>query len=534
MSVHKDHFRLISHWWGNIRFLQAIRRTCIWTPLWLFLFLCPVNPVLAQQHRILQSADPAYYLIQRLQQRGFLLELHPSSLPYTSGDVATALDALDSTQVDSRIANWIHLLRRHLGEALPADNPIFDISLSAGIESTTHRRMEPLRPLDASALYSNAELMAQVEYKRFIAHSGLRHDNYYDRDPDGLDAVNRIQTRSNLSYLAYNTSFFSALLGRAPVHWGPFQTTAPLLSDNPINFDQLQVRFGTDKLSFSSVLGELDSITSDSRFTGTAGADSVGGNERRFLAAHRLDWRPSKHFSLTLLESILFSGVSSGASLKFLNPLHPYIISVDSPPKNDENNGLIGLMLWGQARPFTFYTQLMIDDFDLINASEPTGFAWASSIRIADVFPATDAGIALDMVSTRAYNAPQPEGRYLYLGRGLATSFNDYIQLSAFADLYLDQFIAGLTLSPHIQYLAQGDGLINQTYPGNEIKTILNGTVEHTTRLGLKIVLAGSHLYWLETNMGVNLIRNRSGIAENNVTLFVGQIRAGVRLSTLF
>lgn len=504
--------------------------------VWFVLFfgLIGASPVIGQQHRILALSDPAYHLIERLQQRGYLLELPATELPYTSGAILQAIAGIDSTGVDPQVSTWTRMLYRHLGELRTADQPLFDITGTAGIESASHRRMAPLRPLEDAALYSNAEIQIQMEHNRFMAHLGLRHDNYYDRDPDGLDAVNRIQTRSNFSYLAFNSPFFSAHLGRIPTHWGPFQTTAPLLSDNPLTFDQLQLRFGTEKLSFSSVLGELDSITSDGRFTGTAGADSVRGNERRYVAAHRLDWRPTPHFSLTLLESILFSGVGTGPSLKFLNPLHPYIIAVDSPPKNDENNGLVGLMLWGQSYPFTLYTQLMIDDFDFINASEPTGFAWASSVRIANLLPSTDAGLALDIVSIRAYNAPQPEGRYVYLGRGLAAPFNDYVQLSAFADLYLDALWNGLTLSPRVQYLAQGEGLINQPYPGNEVKTILNGTIERTVRFGLEVVLAGSPHYWLEADLGVNRIRNRFGVTDSNTTLFVGQVRAGLRISTLF
>ena len=54
------------------------------------------------------------------------------------------------------------------------------------------------------------------------------------------------------------------------------------------------------------------------------------GNRRRFLAAHRWDWRPTRKVALTFMESAIYSGSNSGVSLKYINPLHPFIFVVDN------------------------------------------------------------------------------------------------------------------------------------------------------------------------------------------------------------
>ena len=96
--------------------------------------------------------------------------------------------------------------------------------------------------------------------------------------------------------------------------------------------------------------------------------DSVRvGNKRRYLAAHRWDWRPSRNFMLSAMESVLYSGSNAGLSLKYLNPLHPFTFVVDNRPKNEENNGFVTGLLWAQFKRLTVHAQMMVDDFKEID-----------------------------------------------------------------------------------------------------------------------------------------------------------------------
>ena len=75
------------------------------------------------------------------------------------------------------------------------------------------------------------------------------------------------------------------MVGRTHRHWGLPERPGLLLSTNPRPMDQIAFRLGTDRVRLRTVLSELDSITADGRFTGTAGADSVGEHISKQLLA---------------------------------------------------------------------------------------------------------------------------------------------------------------------------------------------------------------------------------------------------------
>ena len=122
------------------------------------------------------------------------------------------------------------------------------------------------------------------------------------------------------------------------------------------------------------------------------------------------------------MEANLYSGPNASPSLKYLNPLFLHTFLVDEPPKNDENNGLLAGMLWLHRGRLTLHGQLLLDDFDLLAESgEPPSLALTGTLH-ARLAPAVDAGARLSVLSARVYNTHQPEGRYLYLLRGLGTT----------------------------------------------------------------------------------------------------------------
>ena len=77
-------------------------------------FMLLPSLVQAQGNRLLPVNDHAYEYIVRLQRRGHLLDLNPTSLPYRRGDVWDALSRLDTTALNSSEQHWTTLLRRKL------------------------------------------------------------------------------------------------------------------------------------------------------------------------------------------------------------------------------------------------------------------------------------------------------------------------------------------------------------------------------------------------------------------------------------
>ncbi|MFQ5572598.1 MAG: hypothetical protein ACE5G0_23235, partial [Rhodothermales bacterium] len=199
---------------------------------------------------------------------------------------------------------------------------------------------------------------------------------------------------------------------------------------------------------------------------------------------------------------------------------------------NDENNGFVAGLLWAQFHRLTLHGQFMVDDFDSRGESDETlSFTLVGSLLYAA--PTFDLGFTLEMVSARTYNAPQPEGRYMYLLRGLATQFNDYIHASLFADLYLDGVVPGLRVTPRLHLLAQGERDFHLPFPpkGTEMNLILNGTVARTLRPAVQVHFQRVPWWWIRFDGGVNVTSNTGNVKDQTTTRFVGELEFGLRLS---
>lgn len=502
----------------------------------LLLLGCTVfTEVLAQQNRLLMVDDWTYGYITRLQHRGHLLDLNPTAPPYRQGEVWAALEKIDRDDLNRTEQHWLDLLTQVLQ---PVETDEHEIVIGGDVEgggrAINSDRLDTLRPLgDTLQVFVYLTPHAYLDAGPFIAQVGWREDMYYDQDPDGLDTALRLLARSEDTYAGYHHRYFSAYLGRWNNQWGVPGEAAALISDNPRSQDQVYWRIGGQRLSVTGLLSELDSITEDGRFTGRAvDTGEFTDSKRRYLAAHRWDWRPSRHFMISAMEAAIYSGKNAGVSLKYLNPLHTFTFVIDNIPKNDENNGFIAGLVWGQYKRLTMHGQWMVDDFDVLGeGNEPLAFSLVGSLTYAA--PAFDVGATLEMISARTYNAPQPEGKHLYLLRGLATQFSDYIHAAAFADVYLDGLVPGLRLTPRIDVLAQGEQDIRRPYPTTRAESapILDGTVERTVRPAVQMYLQPAPWWWIRLDGGVNVVSNVDHVADQQNTRFVGLAEVGVRLS---
>ncbi len=510
------------------------------------LLLGPV-PAHAQSSRLLPVGHWSYDYIAALQTRGYLLELNPTALPYAEGPVAEALRRIPLSDLSPVELRWVRLLQRLIRIAEPGPGEVvIGGDIGAGLDATNNDRLDPLRYTDAGdptfvlgdmRLFPWADGHLFIEKKGLIARIALRHDVYYDVDPDGLDAVNRLYIRSQDSYVGYNSRFADLYVGRFRQHWGTAGSEGVIVSDNPVPYDVLTLRLGGERFALRSFVGELDAATPGGEFTGTVGslpADERARSIRRFISAHRFDWRPSKKLTLSILESTLYSSPGAGFSLKFLNPLQAFVFEVDNTPKNDENNGMLAGLLWAQHRRLTLTGQLLIDDYDLMGSSgEPGSFALFGALAYAPRGAIWDASASLTAASARVYNTHQPEGRYLYLNRGLGMQYNDFLLLTLHANVYLDRLVRGLTATPKLQALWQGEERISNPYPKTgEVDFILNGTVERTIRPSLELRYQPSPWWWARLNVGVNALEDANHQPGVTDVRSVASFSIGARLQS--
>ena len=497
------------------------------TFLCLGLALLIVPEVWGQQNRLLRLNDPAYEYIVRLQRRGHLLELNPTAAPYRQGAVAQALAGIDTTRLRISERHWMRMIGYAVRQVDTEDHEAaVGYAVDGQVSLINSDRMDLLRPLGdtLNVTYESTVASGWAEYGSLVMDFGVRHSRYYEDDPDGLDVALRLYGRSENAYVGYHSRWASLYAGRWNLHWGVPGDAATLISSNPRSQDQLFMRLGGGRLSVTAVLSELDSATDGRYFTGRAADDSVRvGSSRRYLAAHRWDFRVGRRFLVSLMESAIYSGPGAGLSLKYLNPVHVFGFVVDNRPKNDENNGLVAALVWAQAAGLTLHGQFMVDDINLQRiGNESLTFAFTGSAVY--VLAGADVGASLEMVSARAYNAPQPAGRYIYLQRGLATQFSDYVSSSLWAEVHLDHLVPGLRLQPSVSLLCQGERDMRQPFPSNDeiLDNILDGEVSRTIRPALGVTYQPVPWAWLRAEGGLN--------RTDGNTRFAGSLTAGLRL----
>ncbi|NNE48017.1 MAG: hypothetical protein HKN37_15300 [Rhodothermales bacterium] len=489
----------------------------------------------AQGNRVVTIEDWPNAYIERLQRRGHMTDLNPTDFPYREREIVRSMANVNRDDLPSLERIWFDALAEHFSRSLPGgEETVVGGSFTGRLRAADGRRLDPLRPIDNEArAYQAAVIQFYGESRRWIAHFGLRHDWYYDRDPDAIDTANRLFIRSEDAYVGYGGKLVSAYVGRYHFHWAPLADDALFISSNPRSFDAIDFRIGGRKVSLRSIFGELDSITADGRYTGAAGADSVlVGSERRLIVAHRIDWRPSRHFQLTALESTIFSGSNTSLSPRLLNPAHGWGFESDNRPKNDENNGLLGGLVWMNFDRLTIHGQLLIDDVDLQGTTdEPWSYALAGSIVYAGIAQRADIGFRLTLVASRTFNADQVEGQYIYVNRGIATQFSDYVHGRFFGDIYLDDIVRGLSVSPRFELLRQGEFDMRDPFPDDELGSLLTGTIEDTYRGAVRVYYQPSRRWWVGADLGVNHVRNAKHIDGAVDTRFSGMLTVGARVS---
>ena len=455
------------------------------TAFLILLLGCSVPGILrAQDAPFVAVDDPLTAFVRPLLLEGMAPDADPVAWPLSQSDLRSwAEDILAST---SGANEWLRETAQRVLDRLPeapAESTTLASTLRMGARLATQDRRDLLRWQDQGELSWQPMVQSTtwLQHGAWTAALGFRVDRYYEVDPDGLDTAHRWLSRAENAYIARNGEFVSFFMGRMARHWGDPLMPGLMLSSNPRPMDHLAFRIGGDRLYVRSVLAELDSFTGDNRSTGTAGADSVrSGSIRRFAAMHQLVVRSGTSWTFGLSHATLYSGRSSGLSLKFLNPFNVALWEVDNRPKNDENNGMVGAFAQFRGTATRGRVEILLDDVDILNGKEPASLAIHASLERRSILSGINAMVHATVVTARAYNAEQPSGRYVYLDRGIALQDSDHIQ----AGMALEWLRwSGWIVRPGVDLLVQGQQDLNAPLPANlEHDVILIGTEERVIR----------------------------------------------------
>ncbi len=504
------------------------------------LVLLTAGSVAAQSHRLLPLGDPAYTLVERLQRRGHLLGLNPTVLPVDEGQVAEALARLVPADLTPTEARWADRLRRRLRPTPEAGSgSVAVLETGGGVRATNTDRLDPARTVEATDatvsagqvnLFPSAVVQASIGAGPFVAQLGARLDTFYPDDPDGLNVGNvSVFLRNEEAHVGAVGRLAEVRLGTFARQWGVPSGAGVFVSANPQPYDALSLRIGGERVAVRSFVAELDAATLDGRFTGRTGDRSRDPSLRRFLAGHRIDWRPAPWLVVAGVETMLTSGTNASLSLPALLPTAVLSFLNDGAPRNAENNGIVGGLLWVQRGRATVTGQLAFDDFDLFNGLEPPSIALTGQAVVAGLGDAVDVGVDLTLVTARAYRSFLPEQVYTYALRSLGAPASDLLDVRLFADASLERVLPGLTLGPELRFVQQGAGDFATPYPTNGAPTLGIGDAQRTLRAGLR----GDYtMPWafVRGSVGLNRTTNDGFVRGNSRTHVVGLIEAGARI----
>ena len=547
--------------------------------VWMGMVLAISGVAQAQQDsRVLSLYDrQSYEYIQQLQDRGHLLELHPTDMPYRYDELHEALEGVTEYEFSGVQAQWIRHLRDRIG-LNASEKPVLDLRGGSYLQVNNSERDHMYRPSDDIAyVWPMIELAPGIRYQGWVVQAHARFEYYEDRNIDGLDAVNRFWVRNEETYVGYSNEFLEVYGGRVLNHWGVYGQSSGLVSDHSVTYDQVKINVGTKHLQLSSVMGYLDNLKSDDVFNGDTRWDPF--SVKRYLFAKRLDWRPREHLMFSYRESLIFSGWDAVPQPKYMFPGYIGFFQADNAPQNDFINYLTGIAFWGQfgggrvhgdgfaksraksgaksqsssQNILTLHTEVIIDD--VIFFRERRGIDERSNFNV--FFNAAYAlsqrpftlQLNAEMVSSQSYNTDQAQGRYLYLGRGIATQFNDYVFGEFRTQLFLDGKLQGLRVSPYLGGLLQGEQVIDKEFIGSPLTQkdkdpdelepvpdfVLSGVVQETFRAGVEWVYYSpaergwKKGWWLRGDVGLNVMRNLGNVEGNDRTRPVGMIELGVQ-----
>jgi len=547
--------------------------------VWMGMVLAVSGVAQAQQDsRVLSLYDrQSYEYIQQLQDRGHLLELHPTDMPYRYDELHEALEGVTEYEFSGVQAQWIRHLRDRIG-LNASEKPVLDLRGGSYLQVNNSERDHMYRPSDDIAyVWPMIELAPGIRYQGWVVQAHARFEYYEDRNIDGLDAVNRFWVRNEETYVGYSNEFLEVYGGRVLNHWGVYGQSSGLVSDHSVTYDQVKINVGTKHLQLSSVMGYLDNLKSDDVFNGDTRWDPL--SVKRYLFAKRLDWRPREYLMFSYRESLIFSGWDAVPQPKYMFPGYIGFFQADNAPQNDFINYLTGIAFWGQfgggrvhgdgfaksgaksgaksqsssQNILTLHTEVIIDD--VIFFRERRGIDERSNFNV--FFNAAYAlsqrpftlQLNAEMVSSQSYNTDQAQGRYLYLGRGIATQFNDYVFGEFRTQLFLDGKLQGLRVSPYLGGLLQGEQVIDKEFIGSPLTQkdkdpdelepvpdfVLSGVVQETFRAGVEWVYYSpaergwKKGWWLRGDVGLNVMRNLGNVVGNDQTRPVGMIELGVQ-----
>lgn len=221
----------------------------------------------------------------------------------------------------------------------------------------------------------------------------------------------------------------------------------------------------------------------------SAGGSLQGPYPDKFVASHHLSINITDNLNIGLSEMVVAGdSVSGWFDISYLNPIIFYR-ALEHQGGSSENV-LVGMDIrWNFLKRFSFYGQLMLDEFVLDQIRSGNGW-WANKYGLQTVLKYIDAFGLKNLDLHAEYNVIRP---YTYTHTSEFTNYAHYRQPLAHAlGANLREFIASvryqplprLTLAAQICLAGYGEDTVNSNWGKNVMKSYLTRQQEYGNAIG--------------------------------------------------
>jgi len=424
--------------------------------------------------------DAELPLLEHLIARGDVEDPSPFVRPFRRSDAMRALVAADSLHPgDASIA----ALLRHFGD--PAEPQWWRAAAAAGVEAYTRARRDPLHPAGTGDVTAYAEIQLEAVAGPVVAVSRLLDEPRIQRDPDwtgvqrGVPSVLCCGWRYPDAYIGLQFGPASILYGQTARSWGPSGVPGIGLSDESYPRPELSFGLRTRDIELMAIASQLEDRQ-----------DSLGQLVHRFFFAHRLGFRISRRLQAALWETTVLAGHERDFDGRYRNPLTLGVLA-NLYGFADRGNILVGADLrWRVTDGFVVETQVGLDDIANRQSAEGHPSRYAFTVGAHGRLGGAAGWRAIYTRATSlAFRTFNPQENLTDAGVGLGRNSDDNDLLTAVVTV---PFRARWLLSPELTLLRQGEGRINDPYPGTRearlaTPTLFIGTVERTWRAALSV-----------------------------------------------
>jgi hypothetical protein len=399
-----------------------------------------------------------------------------TSRPYLRTDVRQLIDhsyAGSNAAIEWRRKKLVdEYLHRYI--LTSRNNPTLEIRSKITPYSTISYS-DSLKPLYRVGFKDEVAIMPSENLTIYV-RGRLENKGYRDSFFKGRIWKKKLTGYFDYGVLALRHGGFTLQYGRSFRLWGAGDRGRLLLSDNSPAFDQLYGEYRYKRFMFQAFVTRLTDYLSATE--GTIG---------RYLAGHRISFKPRRNLEIGLSETVLY-GRTTGLDWAYMNPFFPYYWEQYNIKQND--NVYMGAdFVWWPFAGTRLYGELLIDDFQIDFSSEPQQVGFDLGLSRLGVLGASRLRIDAQYTQIRkwVYGQAKPDNAFTNNGVVIGSSLGpdaDRTRISATYALTED-----LTFSVGGSLRRKGEGRVTDPQSGRVPKgePFPSGTVEEASSEFLRI-----------------------------------------------